>query len=312
MNSAKYVEQLIARLKAEAADVQRIAWETAMACVGWPYVYGAWGAECTVAERKKRYRDAHPTIRTACRAYDGGSCSGCKWYPDGERVRCFDCRGFTDWVLKVSGVTDLKGEGATSQWNTESNWDAKGTIDSMPRGVLCCLFVRKNGKMEHTGIGLDDATIECSNGVQYFAQRKAKWTHWAIPKGLSGQEPVHPEPQPDPQPTDPTLKRGSRGDAVKEMQTMLDKLGYDLGSSGADGIFGRMTESAVMNFQSDRRLTRDGICRAKTWDALRKAVESLRPVAEPLYTVHIPRLTAYQAEAVMLQYPGAYKTAEGG
>ena len=309
MNTANYVDGEIRDMRLAGTPIAEAVWKTALLCEGWPYVFGAWGAECTVGERHKRYRDAHPTIRTACRAFDGGSCSGCKWFPNEERVRCFDCRGFTDWCLKQFGI-DLQGEGATSQWNTASNWSAKGTIsDGIPEDTLVCLFYPdKNNpkKMAHTGFGYNGETCECSSGVQHFTQRKAKWTHWAVPAGIGGDIPT-PTP---PTPGRPTLRRGSKGEAVRELQTMLDKLGYDLGSCGIDGDFGRMTLSAVMNFQSDHGLNRDGICGAKTWETLISAVDSLRPVADPLYTVHIPHLTVYQTEALMQTYSGAYKTAE--
>ena len=42
--------------------------------------------------------------------------------------------------------------------------------------------------MEHTGWGLNDETVECSNGVQHFTKRNKKWTHWALPRGLYGAE----------------------------------------------------------------------------------------------------------------------------
>ena len=312
VNTAIFVANEIELQKINKTPIADAVWYTALLCEGWPYVFGAWGAECTVAERKKRYKPDHETIKTACKAFSGGSCSGCKWYPNEERVRCFDCRGFTDWVLKQYGI-DLVGEGATSQWNTDSNWAAKGKIaEGIPEDTLTCLFVYKNGKMQHTGFGYHGETCECSSGVQHFTKRKDKWTHWAVPNGLGGEipTPVPPAPTPTPTPKDPTLKRGSKGEAVKEIQTMLNRLGYDLGSCGIDGDFGRMTESAVMNFQSDHGLKRDGICGSATWEALRKAADSIRPVTDPLYTIHIPHLTVYQVEALLLQYPGAYKTAE--
>lgn len=60
MNTADYVDSLVVQWKAEGMDPALIVWNTALACVGWAYVFGAWGAYCTVAERKKRYSDAHP------------------------------------------------------------------------------------------------------------------------------------------------------------------------------------------------------------------------------------------------------------
>lgn len=99
---------------------------------------------------------------------------------------------------------------------------------------------------------------------------------------------------------------------MAELQTILHRLGYDLGECGIDGDFGRMTESAVMNFQSDHGLTRDGVCGAKTWNAVTGANDSLRPAENRLYTVCVPHCTVYQAEGLIAQYPGSYKTAEEG
>lgn len=64
----------------------------------------------------------------------------------------------------------------------------------------------------------------------------------------------------------PTLKNGSRGDAVKELQTILNKKGYSCGT--ADGVFGSKTVKAVKAFQKDNKLTADGIVGKNTWAKL--------------------------------------------
>lgn len=306
MFNYEQVDALIIQLRNEGKSEAEVAWQAALACVGWPYVYGAWGALCTPAERRKRYSDSHPTIKSKCQNFSGkGSCSGCKWLPDGIRVRCFDCRGFTYWILKNAYGTTLKGQGATSQWNTESNWAAKGVIADMPKDTLVCLFVQKGTKMNHTGLGLNNETVECSNGVQHFTKRNKKWTHWAIPAG--GQVPApDPDPEPDPGESRPTLRRGSTGAYVKLAQAELINRGYDLGSYGADGKFGKMTEAAVRQFQADRGLTVDGVIGPATWEELDAA-----PVSET-YTVTIPGVPEAQANALCKQYPGATLKKESG
>jgi hypothetical protein len=262
MNSAAYVASMVDLWKQQGVAKDMIVWQTAKLCVGYPYVFGAWGAYCTVAERKKRYREDHPTIKTACKAYDGGSCNGCKWFPNGERVRCYDCRGFTDWCLNRVGI-DLIGEGCRGQWNGD-NWVEKGTIDTMPANTLVCLFVYKAGKWAHTGLGYNNETVECSAGVQYFQIRKPKWTHWALPKGLYDTPPT-PVP---PTPTYPTIRKGSVGEYVKKAQELLISKGYDLAPYGADGKFGNKTLSAVKAFQKANNLGVDGIIGKQTWKAL--------------------------------------------
>lgn len=63
----------------------------------------------------------------------------------------------------------------------------------------------------------------------------------------------------------PTLRRGSKGDAVKFLQERLSLMGYSL---VIDGEFGAKTEAAVKQFQKDRGLTVDGIVGSKTWTAM--------------------------------------------
>jgi hypothetical protein len=58
----------------------------------------------------------------------------------------------------------------------------------------------------------------------------------------------------------PTLRRGARGDLVKEIQTRA--------GIAADGIFGADTEAAVRRFQRDRGMVPDGIVGPKTWAVL--------------------------------------------
>ena len=62
---------------------------------------------------------------------------------------------------------------------------------------------------------------------------------------------------------------GDSGKRVLQVQCMLTKRGYGVGSTGVDGDFGAGTESAVRNFQSDKLLDADGIVGHETWLALR-------------------------------------------
>ena len=311
MNSANQVSKLIAELKSSGIPLSDVAWQTALACVGWPYVFGARGEYCDPPNRRSRARADHPTIESSCRNFHGsdatpGKCVGCNWFlADAEavpethegRVRFFDCRGFTYWILYQVTGQKLQGAGATSQWNTESNWTAKGTIDTMPKNTLVCLFVRNGSKMEHTGFGLNDETVECSVGVQHFKKRNKKWTHWALPACLGGAVPA---PDPDKR---PTLRQGDSGPYVVQIQTALIDRGYHVGSNGADGKFGRNTRSAVVAFQANNGLTADGICGPVTWSAL-----DADP-AGSLYTVHLPHLSKAKAEAMVAAYAGgAYMT----
>ena len=292
MHTADYVSALIHDGLSQGMDKQELAWKAALACEGWAYVFGARGQFCTPANRRSRASAEHPTIRSACKNFDGQKlCNGCRWYPDNNRTRFFDCRGFTYWILKQVYGFDLNGGGATSQWKDASNWAVTGTIESIPHDTLVCLFVQKGNKMEHTGFGLNDETVECSNGVQHSIKRSPKWTHWAIPACVQKEDIM------------PTLRKGSNGAYTTSLQTALLNRGYDLGKWGADGKFGDATEKAVKAFQADMGLTVDGIVGPRTWAAL----EDKTPVK---YSVYIPNLTLPEAQKLVSQYPDAYMSAE--
>jgi peptidoglycan hydrolase-like protein with peptidoglycan-binding domain len=64
----------------------------------------------------------------------------------------------------------------------------------------------------------------------------------------------------------PTLRRGSSGSAVSDLQRRLSAAGFDSGA--VDGIFGSLTDAAVRAFQGARRLGVDGIVGPNTWGAL--------------------------------------------
>jgi peptidoglycan hydrolase-like protein with peptidoglycan-binding domain len=66
--------------------------------------------------------------------------------------------------------------------------------------------------------------------------------------------------------SDPTLREGSKGAAVTQLQNLLRNKGFNV---SADGSFGPRTEAAVKSFQSSRGLAADGVVGPKTWAALR-------------------------------------------
>jgi len=87
--------------------------------------------------------------------------------------------------------------------------------------------------------------------------------------GLSAWDKLYNAPVSAPQTAYPTLKKGSKGAYVKELQTLLN-----YSSCGAslkvDGIFGSLTQIAVISFQKMRGLKADGIVGVKTWAELKR------------------------------------------
>ena len=73
-----------------------------------------------------------------------------------------------------------------------------------------------------------------------------------------------------------TIRKGQKGDVVRDIQRMLVTIGYKLGNSGktkdgVDGDFGDMTEEVIINFQADHDLEGiDGIVGEETSNKLYK------------------------------------------
>ena len=68
-----------------------------------------------------------------------------------------------------------------------------------------------------------------------------------------------------------TVKRGSKGEEVKALQSRLKALGYK-GRSGkelvSDGAFGDETEYELKSFQKKMSLAADGVAGPATWAKL--------------------------------------------
>lgn len=64
----------------------------------------------------------------------------------------------------------------------------------------------------------------------------------------------------------PVLKKGSRGDSVMALQTLLEGYGYE--DRGGWGAFDSKTEIALKEYQRDSELTVDGSCGKATWTSL--------------------------------------------
>ncbi|MBD2344851.1 glycoside hydrolase family protein [Anabaena subtropica] len=68
-----------------------------------------------------------------------------------------------------------------------------------------------------------------------------------------------------------TLKKGSKGSEVNELQEILIKLKFEPGR--IDGDFGDKTEAAVKQFQQKQGITPDGVVEIDTRNALNKIIE---------------------------------------
>ena len=90
-----------------------------------------------------------------------------------------------------------------------------------------------------------------------------------------------PEPAPQPEPAVPDygstdscsltvriLRKGDRGNDVRNLQLILKDRGYDVGSYGIDGVLGTDTEKAINKFRTDSNLDPDGTADEAVWQIL--------------------------------------------
>ena len=286
----------------------------------WGYEWGTAGILWTEAKQKqkvdymvnkygtswKKNSEAKQDNYYTCALY------GAKWI--GHYVA--DCSGLFAWAFAKLGGSIAHGSNSIY----DKYCSKKGKLTSDLKKTLkpgTAVFTGDEKKHGHIGLYVGEGKcIEASSteaGVIVSKLAVNKWTYYGELKAVSydGSEPdPKPEPKPEPTPTYPTIKRGSKGDAVKKAQTILYKLGYDLGKCGIDSDFGKATEAAVKEFQRDHKLTKDGIIGKATWDSLLKSDQQTTPVKEILYTVSIHHLDKTQATAMVNNYPGATCTEE--
>jgi len=111
--------------------------------------------------------------------------------------------------------------------------------------------------------------------------RMLYYVYWRIrdnsnlPGEGGGIPPLPPPPPPPPPPTGippypgQAIRVGERSENVRRIQNCLNSVNN--AGLAADGIFGPLTQNAVMNFQRSRGLNPDGVVGPLTWGALMPA-----------------------------------------
>lgn len=252
----------------------------------------------------------------------------------GTPYKQMDCQAFIEWCLARCGFRkDLAGSNA---WYREvkkngvilTPEECVKQLGCVPKGAF--LFILKfDGGEEargyHDGLGNADhigictgtkgeGAIHSSSSKGCVAESvfkgksiKGGWNRVGLYNKVSydygaGGGGVDPEPE-----KKKTLKRGDKGTEVAYVQAILMDLGYDLGSWGADGDFGKKTEEAVKKFQQKNGLAPDGIVGEKTLEAL----ENAGSVVQDRYTVIIHNCTPEFVESVKQVFPDAEIQKEG-
>ena len=273
------------------------------------YIFGQQGATWTAAKQasvEKRY-NADPEHMSD---YKGSAQYGKQWI--GHRV--WDCAGLCRWAAKENGAAIHSGSNLI--WNNDLAY--KGAlVDKMQLPVGALVFTGTAAKKPHVGVYTGDEIVTEAAGARQGVIQSSlwcgKWKFWGLIKGVEYE--FIPGSQPAPETKHKTVKKGSTGADVMELQQDLMQLGYDIGRTGADGIFGAKTEEAVRAFQKAAGLTADGICGKNTWAAIIAAIDKQpEPEPEPAeewYTVTIPHRTKTSAEKIVAMYEGATMEPEG-
>ena len=253
----------------------------------WGYIWGTAGIKWTQAAQNAATRET--TVKY-----------GQRWV--GSYVA--DCSGLFSWAFKQLGGYMYHGSNTMYREYCTN----KGKLSGQTLKPGTAVFTGTEDNHGHVGLYIGNGKVIEAKGTQYGVVMsnlsEKKWTYWGELKGVN----YSGEPTP---PGKPTLRKGDSGEYVTLMQTELIQHGYSCGDSGADGKFGSNTEKALKRFQQDnvdqdgKPLTVDGVCGEKTWWALDQAEITL-------YTVTIPHLPKYHADALVANYSGAYMTEERG
>lgn len=264
----------------------------------WGYIWGTAGVQWTKA-RQEALEKTTDADRAISRQY------GAKWI--GHMVA--DCSGLFTWAFKQLGGTMYHGSNTMylKYCNQKGKLSAGKREDFATLKPGTAVFVWNGKSYSHVGLFVGGETvIEAQGtkaGVTTSKVSATKWTHWGELVGVDydGTQPA-PDPTPTPAPEPdrkPTLRRGSKGEYVTLLQTMLLNRGYQLPKHGADGSYGAETEAAVRLFQRDWGLSQDGVAGPKTWETLMSSPEKLKT-----YRLVFTGLTESEAKALMEKWPG--------
>ena len=179
---------------------------------------------------------------------------------DIKGARAFDCSGLVCWALCECGAKP-KGFDTTANGLYKSYTTAISKHD-LRDGDLC--FKVKDGKAHHVGIYVNGKIVE-AKGRAYGVVSSSVSSSW----NAFGRLNIKWDDEPKQYVLTRLLKKGCKGDDVKQLQTRLAELGYPMKyNGGIDGIFGKGTDKMTRQFQVDKKLTPDGIVGRKTCEKL--------------------------------------------
>ncbi|MDO4565183.1 MAG: peptidoglycan-binding protein [Clostridia bacterium] len=182
-----------------------------------------------------------------------------------EQIRAFDCSGLMYWCLKQLGIvgSDINSRGLYRIC-------APITKAELKAGDLAFRWSDKDddgfdvSEIFHVGAMTgSDTIIECQGRDVGVVESKlsSRWNAFgrimALQEAEADVDFVFTRP----------LKKGDKGEDVRQLQLLLLAKELDLGTYGADGDFGSRTEKAVSTFQKNAIL-QSGVANALTIETL--------------------------------------------
>ena len=267
--------------------------------VGRPYWYGTCVYKCTNSLRTRKakqypshYKDnrtatynKHIAAKEVC-ADCIGAAKGYAWTNGGEGV--VEAIGNDNSITSKYGSNKCPDKGANSMFAYAKDkgmpWGAISTIPEIPG-----LAVTFSG---HVGYYIGNGKVIEFKGFSYGCKETVlsagKWTHWYMLPFIDYGTDADTDTPAQGITTEPIkytlgsrlLKRGSKGDDVAHLQSILAGMGYDLGTygeknDGVDGSYGEKTEKAVKRFQSFAQIEVDGKYGSITHKALMGVLDDI-------------------------------------
>lgn len=212
----------------------------------WGYIWGKRGQLWTQAQQDAAAREM--TVRY-----------GQQWV--GRKVA--DCSGLFVWAFRALGGDIYHGSDTIFRKYTVQTGKV-AEVSALSPGAA--VFQLRDGRRTHIGLYVGDGRVIEAQGTRTGVVESdiRRWDEWGLLSGVDyAASPAEPFPA-----VPLTLRKGDSGEAVQALQEALLAAGYDLGSQGADGIFGSKTRQAVRAFQQDHGLTPDGLAGPMTRAAL--------------------------------------------
>lgn len=214
-----------------------------------------------------------------------------RWKDEAERV--WDCQGLADGYLteKLGVKINVRARNNYASW---CGIKGTGRIPDRYKVPGAAVFMDNGSYVHHVGflekpVDLADPDgdwwVVEARGVMYGVVRTKLndrgWNKW----GWMTKYFEYPEPDAEDKPQeygDRNLRYGMSGEDVAALQEDLIALGFSVGRWGADGEFGKATESALKAFQQTHDLEADGVAGPKTFAKLNELLKESGEEQTPL------------------------------